>query len=196
MAVNLQAAVPKTGNGPLVAGALSCFHCGEPVPVRGRWLSRIAGAEREMCCAGCQAVADAIVAAGLEDYYRTRTAPAARGFDVPAGLALAPSALHALARYPWPGNVRELSHAIERAVLMQDGDLIDEAALNLKPELPSMASSAMALAASEALTVDEAEERLVRQALERTQGNIQRAASLLGLSRPSLYRRMEKYGIG
>jgi DNA-binding NtrC family response regulator len=45
------------------------------------------------------------------------------------------------------------------------------------------------------MTVDEAEEQLVRQALERTGGNIQRAATLLGLSRPSLYRRMEKYRI-
>lgn len=45
------------------------------------------------------------------------------------------------------------------------------------------------------MTVEEAEKRMVRQALEKTGGNIQRAATLLGLSRPALYRRMEKYGI-
>jgi DNA-binding NtrC family response regulator len=111
------------------------------------------------------------------------------------GLRFAPSALHALKGYVWPGNVRELSHVIERAVLMLDGDTVDEAALNLKPEATHALSGAAALAASESMTVEEAEQQLVRQALERTGGNIQRAAALLGLSRPSLYRRMEKYGI-
>jgi DNA-binding NtrC family response regulator len=111
-------------------------------------------------------------------------------------LRFAPSALQALRTYAWPGNVRELSHVIERAVLMLDGDTVDDAALNLKPEATHALSGAAALAASGSMTVDEAEEQLVRQALERTGGNIQRAATLLGLSRPSLYRRMEKYGVG
>lgn len=110
-------------------------------------------------------------------------------------LHFAPSALQALRSYAWPGNVRELSHVIERAVLMLDGDTVDDAALNLKPEATHALSGAAALAANGSMTVDEAEEQLVRQALERTGGNIQRAATLLGLSRPSLYRRMEKYGI-
>jgi DNA-binding NtrC family response regulator len=110
-------------------------------------------------------------------------------------LRFAPSAVQVLRAYPWPGNVRELSHVIERAVLMLDGDTLDDAALNLKPEATHALSGAAALAANGSMTVDEAEEQLVRQALERTGGNIQRAATLLGLSRPSLYRRMEKYGI-
>jgi len=111
------------------------------------------------------------------------------------GLRFAPTALRALQSYAWPGNVRELSHVIERAALMADGDVLDEDSLSLKPAAPHDISGAAALAASESVTVEQAEERMVRQALERTGGNIQRAAAMLGLSRPSLYRRMEKYGI-
>ena len=49
----------------------TCFHCGAPIDQPGRWSARIEGVERPMCCAGCQAVAGAIVSAGLGDYYRT-----------------------------------------------------------------------------------------------------------------------------
>ncbi|QIB51726.1 heavy metal translocating P-type ATPase [Pseudomonas sp. OIL-1] len=52
---------------------LSCYHCGEPVPAGSSWSSDILGEKRAMCCPGCQAVADAIVAGGLESYYRHRT---------------------------------------------------------------------------------------------------------------------------
>jgi DNA-binding NtrC family response regulator len=111
------------------------------------------------------------------------------------GLRFAPSALGALSAYAWPGNVRELSHAIERAVLMTAGDLIDAGALNLNAAAVGVGAGAHAMPASPQMTVEQAEERLVRQALEQTGGNIQRAAAKLGLSRPALYRRMEKYGI-
>ncbi|RME34353.1 MAG: hypothetical protein D6786_05235, partial [Gammaproteobacteria bacterium] len=57
-----------------------CFHCGEPLPPDGRrHEALIDGEKRPMCCPGCQAVAEAIVAAGLGDYYRLRQAPAPRG---------------------------------------------------------------------------------------------------------------------
>jgi len=100
-----------------------------------------------------------------------------------------------LAGYAWPGNVRELSHVIERAVLMQDGAVIDDVVLNLQPAAGHAFLGADSIASSASLSVDGAEEQLVREALQRTAGNIQRAATLLGLSRPALYRRMEKYGI-
>lgn len=111
------------------------------------------------------------------------------------GLQLAPSALQALAAWDWPGNVRELAHVIERAVLLTESTLIDAATLALVQAPARGIDGATALAAAQALTVDEAEERLVRQALERSNGNIQRAAAQLGLTRPSLYRRLAKYGI-
>ncbi len=113
------------------------------------------------------------------------------------GVRFAPSATNALSAYAWPGNVRELSHAIERAVLMSAGEVIDASALNLNAGSIAVGAGAMAAAIGNGgqVTVEESEKQLVRQALEKTGGNIQRAAALLGLSRPALYRRMEKYGI-
>jgi Cu2+-exporting ATPase len=54
-----------------------CFHCGLPVLERGRYRAELLGASRELCCAGCEAVARTIAAAGLESYYETRSAAAA-----------------------------------------------------------------------------------------------------------------------
>ena len=65
----------------------SCYHCGEPLPRAGSWSAAIDGLARPMCCAGCAAVAEAIVIAGLEDYYRHRSAPAQGAAAVPAELA-------------------------------------------------------------------------------------------------------------
>lgn len=51
----------------------SCFHCGQPVPENSPYQCNVLGETRTMCCPGCQAVAEAIVAADMEDYYRHRT---------------------------------------------------------------------------------------------------------------------------
>lgn len=56
-----------------MAQPLPCYHCGEPVPSGARWHVAILGEQRDMCCPGCQAVAQAIVAGGLESYYSHRT---------------------------------------------------------------------------------------------------------------------------
>jgi transcriptional regulator of acetoin/glycerol metabolism len=60
---------------------------------------------------------------------------------------------------------------------------------------PATAAEATAAGADETETLDQAEERMVRRALERSEGNVQRAADMLGLSRAALYRRFEKFGI-
>lgn len=108
------------------------------------------------------------------------------------GLRLAPTALRALMQWRWPGNVRELSHVIERAVLMAGGSLIDhvDVAPAAEATLPSVA-----MAGGGVLNLEQSEQVLIRQALERCEGNILRAAQMLGLSRGALYRRMEKYGL-
>jgi len=71
---------------PLPGTAAECFHCGEPVPSGSRHRAVIDGAERAMCCAGCEAVARAIAGAGLGAYYERRSAPGRQaGEQAPAG---------------------------------------------------------------------------------------------------------------
>ncbi len=122
------------------------------------------------------------------------------------GVSLTPSAERQLLHYAWPGNVRELAHLMERAVLMAGENRIDVDDLGLGngDNAPAAGNgnggSAVGTAvasgpALDGLTLDDAEEMLVRQAMQRSGGNIQRAADALGVSRPALYRRLEKYGI-
>jgi DNA-binding NtrC family response regulator len=97
-------------------------------------------------------------------------------------------AAQALLHYPWPGNVRELSHVVERAVLIGGGPQLQAGDLMLERR---GAAGGVRL---EQLKLEEAEELLIRNALDRCGGNVQAAAEQLGLSRSALYRRMEKYG--
>jgi len=107
------------------------------------------------------------------------------------GMHLSAAALDALERYAWPGNVRELSHVMERAVLTATGDQVVQLDFSLSPIPVAFAGGAD----GPRRTLDEAEQEMIRGALERCGGNIQKTAELLGLSRPSLYRRLEKFGI-
>lgn len=100
-----------------------------------------------------------------------------------------PEALRMMADHSWPGNVRELEHAVARAVLMAQGDVIRADDLALRPR------SAAATPRLEEMTLDEVEKHLIRRALERHEGNVSRAAEALGLSRSAMYRRLQAHGI-
>jgi DNA-binding NtrC family response regulator len=99
------------------------------------------------------------------------------------------AAMDLLCDYRWPGNVRELDHAVERAVLMAQGNEIQPADLNL-------AHDRALDQRLEDLSLEEVERLLVQKALGRFHGNVSQAAQALGLSRSALYRRMERYGLG
>lgn len=131
---------------------------------------------------------------------REDIAPMAEAFLRQAGrrykrtdLRFAPSVLRLLEQYTWPGNVRELSHVIERAALMAQGSVIDQ--VDIGPQHGAIPEPAVDPAALSSMTLDEAEQAMIRNALDRCDNNIQKAADMLGLSRPALYRRLEKYGI-
>lgn len=113
--------------------------------------------------------------------YSERYRKAVRSFE--------PSALTFLLDYNWPGNVRELDHAMERAVLLAQGDMIRASDLGLRV---SREGTPQRL---EEMSLEEVEALLVRKAIGRYSGNVSQAAEALGLSRSALYRRMQKYGI-
>jgi DNA-binding NtrC family response regulator len=99
-----------------------------------------------------------------------------------------------LQSYDWPGNVRQLAHAVERAVVLAEGNTLDFS------QLQSSAQNAPATTASEQEADTEfflefVEEKTIRQALQYYQGNVSQAAKALGLTRGALYRRLEKYGL-
>ena len=101
-----------------------------------------------------------------------------------------PEAVDALRQHSWPGNVRELDHVVERAVLMASGNTISAFDLALRS-----AGDASVSARLEELSLEEVERLLISKALSRFDGNANRAAEALGLSRSALYRRLQKYGL-
>lgn len=100
-------------------------------------------------------------------------------------LSLNPRAERALAQYPWPGNVRELRHVMERAALLSRADVVDTEALWLDANRNQLRIPIM--------TLDELEQRLIKQVLSEARGNLRTAATTLGITRQALYRRLEKY---
>ncbi|MEW6734691.1 MAG: sigma-54 dependent transcriptional regulator [Acidobacteriota bacterium] len=98
------------------------------------------------------------------------------------------AAMQLLLKHPWPGNVRELDHALERAVLMAQGELITTVDLGLRADNTSPFKL-------EDLSLEEVECLLIKKALARFDGNVSRAAEALGLSRSALYRRLQRYGL-
>ena len=109
-----------------------------------------------------------------------------------AGLRFAGEAFRAMATHAWPGNVRELQHAVERAVILTDGSEIGSGDL---PFAPVDASSSSPAPPADTLDLSDIERAAVRRALSEYGGNISQAARALGLTRKSLYRRIEKYGL-
>ena len=100
------------------AAESSCFHCGLPIPPGTHYAAVIDGQRQPMCCHGCEAVAEAIVVAGLTDFYRHRTAPSRRAED------LIPEQLRGLALYDRPD--------LQKSFVRAEGEHIREAALILE----------------------------------------------------------------
>jgi two-component system response regulator HydG len=101
--------------------------------------------------------------------------------------SIEPEVFKMLMEYPWPGNIRELRHAVERAVIMAEGQDLQTSdfipASNLKNNSSVQSSVHM----------DEVEKQAIQKALKKNNGNFTLAASELGIGRTTLYRKMKKY---
>ncbi|MEN0039565.1 MAG: sigma-54 dependent transcriptional regulator [Cellvibrio sp.] len=108
-------------------------------------------------------------------------------------LGLSACALKALQAYSWPGNIREMSHMMERAVLLTQSGELTAAQLNLPS--PMQIKTTPTTNQLPMMTLESAELLLINQALRECDGNKQKAADLLGITKSSLYRRLEKYDV-
>ena len=103
---------------------------------------------------------------------------------------LSAPALRKFEAYPWPGNIRELQHTIERAVIMSDESILQPA--DFMFSAPDISGESLIF---EDFNLETVEKILIQKTLKKHRGNISNAAKELGLTRTSLYRRMEKHGI-
>jgi DNA-binding NtrC family response regulator len=101
-----------------------------------------------------------------------------------------PQAVDALRAHDWPGNVRELDHVVERALLMSSSTVLTPFDMALQPKMDARLTGRL-----EEMSLEEVERILITKALGRFEGNANRAAEALGLSRSALYRRLQKYGL-
>jgi DNA-binding NtrC family response regulator len=111
------------------------------------------------------------------------------------GLRLSADALRWLQHQPWPGNIRQLRQAIERAVLVTGKAEIDARDIEALADRHDGDAQADVLPPVGAMTIDEIEKAMILKALTHHGGNLSRVAQALGLSRPALYRRLEKHGL-
>ncbi|MBN2416125.1 sigma-54-dependent Fis family transcriptional regulator [bacterium] len=107
---------------------------------------------------------------------------------------LTPAALRQLEAFPWPGNIRELENELERAVtLAEPGSALTPALLSSRLTRDTVRDRQQAEGLKGA--VEQLERSLIEKALAETGGNVKRAAELLGVSRPGLHKKLERYGI-
>ncbi len=124
----------------------------------------------------------ALVEHYLEVYSRKYKMPAKR---------LNASTLKRLEKHHWPGNIRELQHAVERAVIMSESNILEPSDFFLSP----VEENTSDIVNTSSMNLEETEKMLIRKVVDKHGGNISKAAKELGLTRASLYRRIEKYGI-
>lgn len=95
-------------------------------------------------------------------------------------------------KHPWPGNIRELQHSLERAIILSNSSVLQPEDFNFTVGASKDTDQNLSL---DQYNLDEVEKLLIRKVLKKYNGNITQAASELGLTRSSLYRRLEKHGL-
>ena len=102
------------------------------------------------------------------------------------------SAMARMNKHPWPGNIRELQHSLERAIILSNSTVLQAEDFNFNTSNNKETEHPLGL---DQYNLDEVEKLLIRKVLKKYNGNITQAATELGLTRSSLYRRLEKHGL-
>jgi DNA-binding NtrC family response regulator len=114
---------------------------------------------------------------------------------------ISPEAADIIINYEWPGNVREIRNIIERAILFEKGDWINEDSLGQFSLIRESVEKSQSINIEEivipesGISIEKVEQALIKQALKMSKGNKSRAATLLGLSRATLNYRLKKFNI-
>ena len=124
-----------------------------------------------------------LLAHAFLDRFAQAQGRALRGFS--------PEAMQVIEAHTWPGNVREMENTLKRAVIMSDGPHISQEDLGLSTQPKEQENEPLNLRQVR----DEAERRAVFKAIGRSNGNVAQAAELLGISRPTLYDLMNRFGM-
>lgn len=111
-----------------------------------------------------------------------------RKYNMPTKRLSAPL-IERLSKWSWPGNVRALRHAVERAIILSEGEVLDLA------DFPIVEADSPEKPARKEPPLNSVERAAIARALKKHKNNISHAAEALGLTRTSLYRRIEKYGL-
>ena len=108
------------------------------------------------------------------------------------GIKVSAAAMSKLETYDWPGNIRELRHAVERAVILGEGNYLQPQDFLFNDASSGGAENSVSF---DSYNLEEMEKWAIKQMLDKYKGNITKAAKELGLTRAALYRRMEKYDL-
>lgn len=104
------------------------------------------------------------------------------------GINISDAALNKIMGYRWPGNIRELEHALERAIIMSESDILSSDDFLLR-------KGGVSSKAPVTTNLEELEELTIRKVVDKHEGNMSKVAKELGIGRTTLYRKLEKYGI-
>ena len=104
------------------------------------------------------------------------------------GMSFAPDAVEKIESLPWYGNIRELQHAVEKAVILNDGGEVHASEIegSSRPATPTDSAPQ---------TLDDMERTAIANAIKECEGNLSQVASQLGISRQTLYNKIKKYGL-
>ena len=104
-------------------------------------------------------------------------------------MKIEPVLIKKLKSYHWPGNIRELQHSVEKAVILNEGKIINDHRFFIQRD------ENISGPLDEPKTLEDMEKQMIQKSIEQNLGNLSKVAKELGITRATLYRKMDKYKI-